>query len=344
MLMKITDMKQTPTIRKNEQGFASIVVALILIIVLALMTIAFAQLARREQQNALSKQLANQAYYAAESGVNDAYAQIQKWVKSGLPDIDPNTCIGKDPNTGGKVPELQPLIDSYSLDAQHGVSYSCMLLNLQPPNLLWQDVTSESDRTATFSGALPSNGDSATIHSLTIYWGSADGSNNPNDDPNTKFLPLADWTSASNSYLPLLEINLTPYNKNGFKRGDLLGKTFTAYLFPSPSSSAGSVQFTTSGAPIVKGKCLPPSSDPGSFPCSVTITDIPGSANTSYLIHVINHYDITIRPTYRSAALALLPAELVAQVTSATSKTAKRLSMSRAKPGMSSSVCRCVCL
>ena len=68
---------QRPTNTKlDEHGFASIVIALILIIVLALFTIGFAQLARREQQTALDSQKATQAQYAAESGINNAYKDI----------------------------------------------------------------------------------------------------------------------------------------------------------------------------------------------------------------------------------------------------------------------------
>src|ERR1700722_1988557 len=63
--------------QENEQGFASLVIALVIIVVIALITVGFAQLSRREQQTALDKQLANQAYYAAESGVNDTYYLIQ---------------------------------------------------------------------------------------------------------------------------------------------------------------------------------------------------------------------------------------------------------------------------
>src|SRR5665213_2637815 len=68
--------KRKPNLHRNQQGFASIVIALILIIVLALLTVGFAQLARREQQTALDKQKAVQANYAAESGINAAYQDI----------------------------------------------------------------------------------------------------------------------------------------------------------------------------------------------------------------------------------------------------------------------------
>jgi hypothetical protein len=277
--MKSTSMKQTPTINRDERGFASIVVALILIVVLALMTIAFAQLARREQQNALNKQLASQAYYAAESGINDAYKAIQDWVKTdNLPTVDPNVCVGKGVND---TLELRALKNAGTLDDLHGVSYSCMLLDLEPPNIVWGDVSPESDRTASFSAT-------GAVNSMEIVWGSADKNDTPVPS-GTSFLPKADW--ASKNYPPLLEVSLTKMGDT-FNRQDLVDNTFTFYLYPSQGSGAGnSVDFEpTKSGKIVKADNCTPRPDTN-LPCSVTINNINGSANTSYLIHIINHYD-----------------------------------------------------
>src|SRR4051794_12557602 len=87
--------------RFGEDGFASIVIALVMITVLALITVSFAQLARREQQSALSKQLASQANYAVESGINDLKNKIPQMLtlenstlSAGLPSkINTNTCL-----------------------------------------------------------------------------------------------------------------------------------------------------------------------------------------------------------------------------------------------------------
>ena len=102
----------------NEEGFASIVIALILIIVLSLLTIGFAQLARREQQTALSKQLANQAQYAAESGINDAYydlshndpTTVSATYPNGYPYIYDNTPSGGGTRSAARETALEPII------------------------------------------------------------------------------------------------------------------------------------------------------------------------------------------------------------------------------------------
>lgn len=277
MVMNTRDMKKRSNIRENQSGFASVVIALVLIVVLALLTVAFAQLARREQQNALNKQLSNQAYYAAESGINDAYKTVQNWSKtntfpSPLPDKD--TCLG----TG--VNSTISLGTSNVIDATTGVSYSCVLLDLNPPNISFNSVNSDSDRTANF-------GTTGAINSLTIYWGSADNQNTPRPANNTDFLTLAQWTAGK--YPPVLEVQFTAINSATFTRQDLKNNTFSLFLYPS--SGGGSVNFTPGNIPIVAaGDCTVPASG-NSYPCKVTINQINGSANSKYLIHIVNHYD-----------------------------------------------------
>ncbi|MGH7234477.1 MAG: PilX N-terminal domain-containing pilus assembly protein, partial [Candidatus Saccharimonadales bacterium] len=64
------------TKKLGEEGFAPIIVSIIIVIVLSLLTVGFVTLANNSAQNALNRQLSNNAYYAADSGVNDAIAAI----------------------------------------------------------------------------------------------------------------------------------------------------------------------------------------------------------------------------------------------------------------------------
>src|SRR5487761_1517319 len=90
--MKGVTLKRTKSnIRQSQQGFASIVIAIVLVTVLALITTGFAQLSRREQQTALDKTLTNQAYYAAESGINDVYDYLEGLKAASKPLPSPST-------------------------------------------------------------------------------------------------------------------------------------------------------------------------------------------------------------------------------------------------------------
>src|SRR5665213_3409191 len=159
--------KKIKNLRHNEQGFASMVIALILIIILALLTIGFAQLARREQQNALQKQLATQAYYTAESGLNDMVKVIQQAFNNPataipslatLQSVHTDQCLENQGIAGLPSPNIDP---------STGASYTCVLLNLQPPILTWSGVSPGADETSTFSTP-------AALNKLTVYWASDD--------------------------------------------------------------------------------------------------------------------------------------------------------------------------
>lgn len=66
---------RTPKLASNQQGIAAIFVTTVLIFVIGIIVLSFAQIVRREQRNSLDDQLASQAYYAAESGVNLAQSK-----------------------------------------------------------------------------------------------------------------------------------------------------------------------------------------------------------------------------------------------------------------------------
>jgi Tfp pilus assembly protein PilX len=59
-------------LRKDQEGMVSIIVTMIIMVLLGLIVLGFAQLSRREQRQSLDRQLAVQAQYAAESGINQA--------------------------------------------------------------------------------------------------------------------------------------------------------------------------------------------------------------------------------------------------------------------------------
>jgi|SRR5579884_2237741 len=125
-------MKQR-NIRQDERGFASIVIALILITVLALITVGITQLSNGEQQISLGKTLSDQAYYAADSGINDMVNYIDHNGTGPPLPADSAGCI--DPAQFGLNPHIG---DLYS-----GVDYTCIILYLKPASGLspYIDVT-----------------------------------------------------------------------------------------------------------------------------------------------------------------------------------------------------------
>ena len=65
-------------LHKDQSGVVSIVISIIIMVILSLIAISFARIMRQEQQQAYERQLHTQAYYAAESAVNDVRREINQ--------------------------------------------------------------------------------------------------------------------------------------------------------------------------------------------------------------------------------------------------------------------------
>jgi len=244
----------------DERGFASIVIALVLIVVLSLVTVGFAQLARHEQRSALDKQLADQAYYAAESGINDTLK-----VLSTIPqNNNPNTCLSSAilPNSTIGV-------------TANGVSYTCVLVTLKPNNLKYDNVAAQSGRHVTFSTDLAAS-------KFVIGWGSVSGNTNFPATP-SGFTPQNSW-----GHPGVVQLSITPLAATD--RNSLVRNTFTAYLYPARSGN-DTVVYNPAGnaqGSIVSGDCST-TNHSSNYPCEATISGFSGTG--PYLISFVNYYD-----------------------------------------------------
>src|SRR3954464_6641054 len=81
----------------SEAGMASFLIVMILMLVITLIVIGFAQVTRRNSREALDRQLSSQAFYAAESGVNVTTNAIISHVNTyGLGSLPTKTACGSD--------------------------------------------------------------------------------------------------------------------------------------------------------------------------------------------------------------------------------------------------------
>lgn len=251
-----------------EEGFASITIAFIMIIVLGLLVVGFAQLTRREQQSALNKQLATQAYYAAETGIND----VKKMIKNG----DINTANGLNEDkclTGGVIDNLK------KVNPSTGAEYTCAIVNTLPKDLKFTGVNPSESKVSDFQ-AVNDSGAPVTLGSLTITWTSEGATSIPSG---SSFLPKGDWNS--NNHPSVLQFSLTPYQENSLSRDSLKSATATGIFYPA--ASTGSVNY--SGINGVKaGEIVKSSKNGNQF--SVTIDSISSPAGDRHLVHFINYY------------------------------------------------------
>ena len=69
---------------RDQRGIASLIITMVSMVIVTLIVLGFATLSRREQRQSLDRQLSTQAFYAAESGVEDARAVILNSIASGV--------------------------------------------------------------------------------------------------------------------------------------------------------------------------------------------------------------------------------------------------------------------
>lgn len=260
---------QRVSLKTNETGFASLVIAIVLIMVLSLITVGFAELMRHEERSALDKQLSSQAYYAAETGINDATKAINDGFTSSKTTCDPLP----------SVPDLADNTVKFSNGSNPTeASYPCLLINPAPPNLHYDPIITTQSRTAEFT-AIDSNDQPAAVSSIKISWQDS-GSNTTFVNNCNNLHKTTDWTA-----IGMLRVMLLPIVSGSIDRSNLTNTAFTGFLCPNSGSLPNSANYGSSIGPnnsgvIVNGNCTA-----GAQPlnCNATITGLPANQATFFI-------------------------------------------------------------
>ncbi len=298
-------MKYRNTDKYNEQGFASIVVALTIIIVLGLLAVGFSQLARREQQSALDKQLNTQAYYAAETGINDTKKYLSApGADTAYSNLNTEQCV-----TGPSLNVQNPL------PGDSGASYNCVIANTRPPSLEYKQVPAGTSKVVNFK-AVNSAGARVDLTTLKIEWESA---GNIVSGSGKAFTPNDTWGNKS-----VIQFSLTPYLAAGATGDTLRGATINNYFYPNNQSDTN-VNYPaalSNQGEIIDGSCIAATNK-----CTVTITGIPAGFD-NYLVHFINMYkqsNITITGTSGTDTVQFEGGQAMIDVTGKARNVLKRL-------------------
>lgn len=278
----------TGQLSRNQEGFAAIVIALVLILVLSLLTVGFAQLMRHEQTSALNKQLNSQAYYAAESGVNQAVRAIN----SGYFQTNPakNTC---GPITTGAGAAY---FSNNKVGNSTGASYPCLLINPTPPNLQYTSIDTTTAKVIELEG-IDSNGNPTTVNTIKLSWQDANGSTNFAPNCNNLY-PAANgginWSHAGILRAELIPLNnATGANNSGINRNDLINNSYTAFLCPDTVGSSSSNYAAHTGnnsGVILNGGCS--TSNTPRY-CSAQITGLSSLRESTYFLVLRSIYSPT---------------------------------------------------
>ncbi|MCX6727492.1 MAG: pilus assembly PilX N-terminal domain-containing protein [Candidatus Saccharibacteria bacterium] len=254
------DFPKKESLQKDEKGIVSIVVTLLIMAILTLIVTGFAQLARREQREALDRQLASQANYAAETGINDARRALLNSAFSGQKD----DC--------GPVSRIHELSNNNLGD---NVSYSCLLINQKLKNTL-SNVSTDKSTVEELHAVSSTPTPLTNLDQVLISWKSVDGSSGI--PSNFGQFP------ASGSWGPnigILRLDIIPYNPTNFNSIGLKQAAYTVFLYPSSVGTTPSYSSALRDqGQVIKAQCT------GGL-CKMSIT---GLTSVDYIVRLKSIY------------------------------------------------------
>lgn len=252
-------------LQRNEAGMVSFMITMIMLIVISLVVIGFTQVANRNRREVLDRQLSSQAFYAAESGVNDAITQIRADVALGNSPQRQTSCSGGNYNATTLNPD--PL-----------VAYTCVLVNPVAP-----DITASASTQASFVVPIvPSdqNGNNQNPANLTFTWSVANGASTNRADCQLGGVFASNTDPTNLCGYALLRVDLLQYSPAApfWSPTGMNANTATFYMQPVSSNSAN-YNFTNFSGPkanIVRANC-----NNATGTCTGTLS-ISGAARSQY--------------------------------------------------------------
>lgn len=219
----------------REAGLVSIMVTMILMIVISLIVLGFAQVSRRNQRQALDRQLSTQAFYAAESGINDARDLINQAVAAGSAIPAKTDCAAGTGIYNGLSPDLDA---SGTDDAE----YTCVMVNPTPETLLYGDV---GDDRSTIIPIVSASG--TNVSRIRLVWQTKDETITPLTGCPTSTSGIFSTTSLWSCGYGVLRMDLVPTNGT-FNYATLQDNTITSFFVPlSVGGSTGADHVAVNG-------------------------------------------------------------------------------------------------
>lgn len=298
-------------IHQNEQGLASLIIAILIVIVLSTIVLGFMQIIRREQRQSLDKQLSQQAYYAAESAVSDATLAINEQGFTG----NKTTC---GPTGVGSFSFSNP--DSNNLTADGNVKYSCLLIDQTPSSIVKTLKTNVAK-------AFPIDAGVGGVSSITFTWKDAQDPsgayNSVRPSGATDFPPAGD-DAALNVWNSVGLVRLDLVSTSIINAGVLENNVRSVFLYPNASGSP-SVTNIGSLSTVEKGEIIAASCD-GAGLCRATINGLLGN----YYARTVAYYrDVTLTVTAADAALnpisKLINGQIVVDATGKAADVTRRI-------------------
>lgn len=270
---------------RNEYGLVSIVATATIVALLALIVIGFARLMSRELRQSLDRQLSSQAYYAAESGINDAKNYLADLANdpSNPQPITKTNCDNPPPNPDGL--RFMKFFKDLDVNPNSGAKYTCVLLNPNPKVLNYGPSFTTETRLSFLTNA---GGDQ-----LIIAW-------RPSKDAQSGFRPDLSLTTFNTwNAMGLLRLTIfTATDQLNTSRAELQSTALNLFLVPVGGGTVGNydvIGYAGSNGKLVQGRCvnsgvktivLGTSTYTTNSPCVIVISGLPAGT------HIVKMKDI----------------------------------------------------
>jgi hypothetical protein len=256
--------------KQTEKGLVSIFVVTVFMALLTLIVIGFAKIMNRELRQSLDRELATQASFAVESGMNDARMAVADAVKNGtLASLE----------TNGKCMDLstlrKPFVLNGSLSGLYNndnndklIRYTCVIIETQPKQLT-DTIPRGQSRTYLLSSSTP-------IDKIYVGWQNKNDTSTPQPLGPTYQLPQE--ANVSDDQTGLLRATLYPIEnaRSASEASDVknnainsVSRTYFMYpnetLAPTNSANLSNQAYNSSNGIFVNGNCNPANKNNSSY-------------------------------------------------------------------------------
>ncbi len=242
----------------------AIIVTVVLMMVISLITIAFAQITRRQQRDTLDRQLSSQAFYAAESGINLAKKIATDELASPAQTVTPKTDCADTGAYAGK----------YTLSSSPDIKITCLLVTNSLKFLKYPNVSMH----AAAANLKPES----AIDTIGVSWQSSSTSD-PSGCTGTAELEKVIDRSCKQ---PVIRVDLVPLATPD------AAHTMTAFLSPGGSSALG---FSPGVKGVVGIGCSGPA-DPELKQCTANIS-VPDGKYAIRIMSIYGNSDVVLFAT-----------------------------------------------
>lgn len=278
--------------QSDQRGMVSFMVTLIMMIVISLIVIGFAQVSNRNRREALDRQLSMQAFYAAESGINDAVTKIQSALLTGSPVTQQTSCT-------------DTTYQASSIVTDGSVGYTCILVNTNVASI---STNAGTQRSAVVPiNMVDKDGNPQTAGSLSFSWSPPDGlaSTGTTGCQSAGTFPLNDSTYGCT--FGLLRVDIFKSQGVSMSATAFADNTMTFYLQPINGSPPGTYNLGGFGGAL-KAAIVSARYDAGTSMYTAKINFSGGAQAQNYYVR--------ISTLYRDAARVLVDGTNAAGVNS----------------------------